>query len=239
MLAIDAFIRHQWECEGSVGFHDKDEDLGREIDLHAHRSLGIDHAGRFARFSFRLIGEVKKSERPWVALREHSLGKIELVDAWGNLTSGVHLPDDRFALEPQLSRYSLLQDQGWRARGIHESFKHPNASEASHSAFIAVCKAAESALEAEEAELHQLRSGFEDSTFLTLIKPVVILDGVLTSATLAPDGSIEVAPINGAALRFQFRTSRYTRENYNVDVVTLGYLESYLELAEKRIKECR
>jgi hypothetical protein len=235
MLAIDAFHRHQWSCEGSVGFHDRDEDIGREIDLHAHHGLLTVRAVGSATFTLRVIGEVKKSEKPWVALREHSLEKSELVDAWTNLTCGINLPDDRVALEPHLSRHSLLQSQGWRARGIHESFKHPNTSEASHSAFISVCKAAESALAAEEALLGESRR-LADTTFLTLIKPVVILDGLLASATLAADGSIEVAPIDGAALRFQFRTARYTRETYNVDIVTLSYLDQYLDLAQQRIQ---
>lgn len=236
MLAIETFIRRGWSCEGSVGFHDKDGDISREFDIHAHRpgSQRLEDGGS-VQVTFRIAGEVKKSEKPWVALRERSLGDEDLTDAWANLTHGVNLPDERFALDAELSRYSLLQTAGWRARAVHEAFKHPNASEASHAAFIVACKAAESALEAEEASLAQLRAGFADSIFLTLVKPVVILDGVLVSATLDEDASIEIEPVGGAALGFQFRTARYTREVYSIDVVTLEYLDTYLELCERRI----
>ena len=50
-----------------MGFHDRDEDIGREIDLHAHHGLLTVRAVGSATFTLRVIGEVKKSEKPWVA----------------------------------------------------------------------------------------------------------------------------------------------------------------------------
>jgi hypothetical protein len=236
MLALDTFVHRQWSCEGSVGFHDKDEDVGREIDLHAAFSVtrGLSTGGS-VQFTFRVVGEVKKSEKPWVVLREHSFSPPDLVDAWTNLTYGVNLPDDRFTIDKELSRFSLLETTGWRGRGVHEAFKDPKNREASYTALIAACKASESALGAEENSLGQLQNSFAGSTFLTLIKPVVILDGTLAAATLT-GGDVEIAPADGAAIRFQFRTARYTRETYNVDLVTLSYLSTYLELCERRTR---
>jgi hypothetical protein len=188
MLAIDAFIRRGWICEGSSDFHDKDEDLSRELDIQAHRGLTRSlPSGGSVLFTLRIVGEVKKSEKPWVALRDQSLARKDLVDGWTNLTCKANLPDDLVALGTELSRHSLLESTGWRARAFHEAFKHPNAPEASYSACIVACKAAESVLETEDAVFGKLGAGLADSMFLTLVKPLVILDGLLFSATLGAD----------------------------------------------------
>lgn len=237
MLAIERFVSRGWRCEGSIGYRDRDQDIGRELDLWARYGLSRSlPAGGSAQCSIQIAGEVKKTERPWVVLRERLLGDTEMIDAWANLTSGMNLPTDQFALAEPLSTYSLLQQNGWQARGIHESFKAPTATSASYGACISVCKAAESILEAEETSLTPLRTAFADSIFFTLIKPVIIVDGMLASASIADDGSIEVAEVKSAVLRFQFRTAHYTRQNYTVDLVVLQHLSSYLELAEQRVR---
>ena len=237
MLAIEEFARRGWQCEGSVGYRDRDQDVSRELDLLAHFGLSRARAaGGSVQCAIRIVGEVKKAERPWVALRERPLENEELIDGWTNLTYGVNLPSDQFALADKLSEHSLLQRNGWRARGIHESFKHPSAAAASYGACVAVCKAAESALEAEETSFTPLRSAFGDAVFFTLLKPVIILDGILVAATLATDASIQIEETSAAVLRFQFRTAHYTRQNYTIDVVTLSYLPEYLALTEQRVR---
>lgn len=149
----------------------------------------------------------QKAERPWVVLRERTLATDELIDAWTNLTYGFNLPADHVTLAEKLSMHSLLQRNGWQGRGIHESFKHPTGASSSYGACVSVCKAAESALEAEEASFGPLRTTFEDSIFFTLIKPVIVVDGILVSATVASDASIDLSEISSAVLRFQFQQS--------------------------------
>jgi len=236
MLAIEEFSRRPaWICEGSVGYFDKDQDLGRELDLSAYfgRSHPLPNGGS-AQCGIRIVGEVKKSERPWVAFRERPQSGEQLIDAWNNVTSNVNLPD-RLALSEDLSRFSLLTVNGWKARGIHESFKQPSAASTSYAAFVSVCKAAEAAADAEESLFARYRVGHEHSIFFTLIKPLVIVDGILVSATPGSDASIEIEEVPSAAIRFQFRTARYARENYAIDLVTLSYLPRYLTLCEQRI----
>ena len=237
MLAIEEFARRGWQCEGSVGYQDRDQNVSRELDLLARFGLSRTRpVGGSVQCAIRVVGEVKKAERPWVVLRERPLATDELIDAWNNLTYSVNLPSDQFALAEKLSALSLLQRNGWQGRGIHESFKHPSAAASSYGACVSVCKAAESALEAEEAAFAPLRNAFEDSIFFTLVKPVVIVDGLLVSATVASDGSIELTEIASAVLRFQFRTAHYTRQNYTIDIVSLQDLTSYLHLSEQRVR---
>src|SRR5438045_3864748 len=164
MLAIEDFARRGWQCQGSVGYRDRDQDISRELDLFA--TFGVSRArssGGSVQCAIQIAGEVKKAERPWVVLRERQLPNAELIDAWTNLTYGINLPADQFALAEKLSAYSLLQRNSWQARGIHESFKPPSGAAASYAACVTVCKAAESLLEAEEASLTPLRGAFEDS----------------------------------------------------------------------------
>lgn len=120
--------------------------------------------------------------------------------------------------------------------GSSTCFKHPSGATTSYGACVSVCKAAESALEAEEAAFAPLRNAFEDSIFFTLIKPVVIVDGLLVSAMVASDASIELTEISSAVLRFQFRTAHYTRQNYTIDLVSLSDLATYLDLSEQRVR---
>jgi hypothetical protein len=230
MLAIEEFARRPlWRCEGSVGYRDKDQDVNRELDLLARYGLWNDVGT--VQCGIRIVGEVKKTERPWVVLRERQVAEEELIDAWDNLNCHDNLPDD-IALGEKLSRHSLLQENGWQGRGIHESFKPPSAASSSYGALVSVCKASESALDAEEASRAPLK---KDSILFTLVKPVVVVDGPLVSAMVAADASIDVAEISSAVLRFQFRTARYTRENYHIDLVTLPYLPRYLEMCEQRV----
>lgn len=64
---------------------------------------------------------------------------------------------------------------------------------------------------------------------------MIVVDGMLVSATVASDTSIDLSEISSAVLRFQFRTARYTRQKYTIDIVSLPDLSSYLELAEQRV----
>jgi len=87
-------------CEGSVGYHDRDKDLAREFDILAYRGLTRAVAnGASVQFTLKIVGEVKKSEKPWVALRERSVAVDDLLDAWRNLTCGSKAAEGVLAAE--------------------------------------------------------------------------------------------------------------------------------------------
>src|SRR5437870_5806076 len=82
MLAIEEFARHGWQCQGSIGYRDRDQDISRELDLLARYGLSRTRSGGGSvQCAIQVAGEVKKAERPWIVLRERPLASEELIDA--------------------------------------------------------------------------------------------------------------------------------------------------------------
>src|ERR1044071_8269404 len=67
MRAIHACVAAKWECHGSFTYFDKDARATRECDFEAVKQwfeLGED--GASIQLIARLLGQVKKSESPWI-----------------------------------------------------------------------------------------------------------------------------------------------------------------------------
>jgi hypothetical protein len=237
MAAVEAFLVTGWQCEGSFTYRDRESNSSREIDLQATFTLSrARQRGGSVQCGLRVLAEVKKSEEPWVAFRERASSPTQLLDAWNNLTYTLNLPTEQVALADALSQHSLLSTNGWKARGVHESFKRPSTPSRWYAAGVAACKAAESALEAEAATLDPLRPNFSDSILFVLIKPIIILDGPFVSAHLKDGETLVIEEITSAAFRFQHRTSEYTRDSYSLDVVTMEALPAYIASSERRLR---
>ncbi len=67
MLAIQACIAAKWQCHGSFTYFDRDARTTRECDFTAVREWleSSDHGAGFQVVA-RLVGQVKKSESPWI-----------------------------------------------------------------------------------------------------------------------------------------------------------------------------
>lgn len=234
MKAVRQFLNRGWACTGGAYFFDRDEQKTREIDFTAHHVLHPEGIDCF----FYIVGEVKKSNKPWVVFKRIPIG---FTDAWNNLIFCNNVPLTRKArLVEEMSRNSLLAQCGWDGYGLHESFKKPDQPSRWYSAFVSACKAAEDMLTTPEAWGEEIKNGIkvwepEKLVCLDFVKPVVTLDGVLLSAEMLDDGSIEVEEINAAPVSFEYRSKQYNRKyGYAVDVVKLDALDHYLEGIEKR-----
>lgn len=140
-------------------------------------------------------------------------------------------------LSGSLKQHSLIKENGWEGTGIHESFKNPDQPSRWYGAFLSAIKAATDYYEEYETDGEKLSNDlYENPTEITFNQPVVVLDGVLTTAELTADGEIIVEEVNSAAFRFDYKTKNYNKSSYRVDVVTIAGLGEYLELIKKRQK---
>jgi hypothetical protein len=96
-----------------------------------------------------------------------------------------------------------------------------------YSAFVSVCKACETAYESDEPA--------RTTVIAQLIKPIVVLDGVLVAAELGEDAKPVLTEIEQAPFRFEYRSDRYDRAAYYPDLVTLAGLPRYLERTAERM----
>lgn len=227
MRAIQACIAAKWECHGGVTYFDKDDRTTRELDFEAVKTWAkLKEYGDRIQVTARLLGQVKKSETPWIVLMDRQLGHSRLTDGLDNV---IHMS----ARHPErighaLRKTSLFERKQWTGTGIHEAFKKPTQSSRWYSAFVSVCKAAESALDTAAATPRP-------ETYFELIKPVVVLDGTLFGAELTAEGKIVLMATEDAAFAFEYRSDRYERSRYFVDIVTLEALPRYLERVVERM----
>lgn len=231
MQALRQFARKGWSCQGGFHYFDEEQNKNQETDVAAAKTrLKRCEDGKHMLVSCHIIAEVKKTEKPWIVFKRTM--EADSYDAWNNLIYKLDLPCEEIHFVEPLSEHALSQVCGWKGYAIHESFKKPDVLSRWYSSFVTVCKAAESELRAhagDHSKMYPLCHEF------TLIKPVVIVDGMLVGASLSDEGAIELDEIDFAPFDFSYRSKVGTKESYLVDVVRLDNLESYLDLAEKRL----
>jgi len=234
------FQQRGWSISGGAAYLDKDEGKSREIDIVAHHGDSVKKDKKTVLYSgFRIYAEVKKSEKPWVVFK-HYPSRYFNSCAWNNIIDYINLPCKPSKLTSALEAHSLIKINGWEGTGVHEAFKKPDQPSRWYGAFLAAIKSATDYYEEYQTEGEKLSSNLlENPTEITFNQPVVILDGVLTTAELTDEGEIIIEEVNSAAFKFEYKTEHYNRSDYRVDVVTIGGLNEYLALVEKRQQTLR
>ena len=233
MRALKIFSALGWRALSGQGYFDIDENKTREIDISAYHPCNIERRSKIiASIFFHISAEVKKSEKPWIVFRRQ-LGKYEAQGcAWNNVISHLNLPTSPSQLTRTLMSGSLIRKCGWEGTGIHQAFKAPSTPSRWYPAFVSACKACEADFQSNSQFLCA-----EKRIFLNFHQPLIILDGPLFAADLDGAGTIDVEEIQEVPFRFDFRTAKYNRGHYRVDLVTLHGLEDYLKsvLARQRV----
>lgn len=233
MRAMREFINRNWSTTGGDHYFDKDGKQTREIDISAYRflSTALQNA-RILRCWYHIVAEVKKTDKPWIVFKATPrLGQG--LDAWNNLVAAPGLPFHKSILAGTIAEHSLVRELGWLGYGIHESFKKPDAPSRWYSSFLASSKAAVDVFEA-NVDAEPEADGPVGNIECNFVKPVVILDGPLFSATLSDMDSLELDEIQFAPFNFGYRSGEYAERSYRVDVVQLSSLAEYISLSEKR-----
>jgi len=243
MQAIRCFLSHQWYCAGGYHYFDEDEGKPREIDLHAAISSRDKKFGNAlgADGKCSIFAEVKKSEKPWVVFKQTDV-------KYRYENPGMLIAFDRTPKEQEMSvirQYILCHNAlsstlNWRGYGIHESFKSPDQPSRWYSAFVSISKCAYQSWKLHDEILKKVREELKDTNdFFKLqilfewIQPIIILDGDLITVELDDIGNMLINQVEAAPFYFYFKTDSYEEKGYFIDVVTLNYLNTYIELSEK------
>jgi|LGVF01.1.fsa_nt_gb hypothetical protein len=238
MKAIRILADNNWNGSGGQTYFDLDKEISREFDFSACRfsTHNLSPETSFT-VGFRLYGEVKKSIKPWVVF-ERPAGKWS-IHTRGSLVTSQYLPYDQSEFRRHFYRSAPQAKLGWVGYAIHECFKKPSHDSASYKALTTSCKAAFYWWQFETDEFfsdHEKRKETTDPCKyppeVLYIQPVVILDGLLLSAKLDEKEEILLKHIDHATVSFNFKTSKYKKGNYLVDIVTLTGLLDYIKQLE-------
>lgn len=237
MKAIRHFLEHSWRgCQPGI-YMDRELGLSREIDLVALKTPIMELTKDTARlFEYSILGEVKKSERPWIIFC-HEMRKEGAGDGHSNYFFGRNLQFDADKLYELLEATSLGKAVGWAGTSIHEAFKSPDQPSRWYSACVSLIKAAEAhgmygAEDTTEMEKPFHRQG---NFYLGLTRPLIILDGLLVRAMLDKRLEVILKEVQHAVLKFNYHSSKYEEGWHSIDIVTLKGLGKYLEIVEDRI----
>ncbi|NLG39605.1 MAG: hypothetical protein GX545_06760 [Fibrobacter sp.] len=221
MKAIQIFQQAEWICNVSAGYFDKDEEKSREIDVSAYRGIVENQITCF----IHIIADVKKSDKPWLVFKNNGpwYQTIESKTILNILNLKLIAND----LWPILSTEAISGKLKWVGYGIHECFKEPNVNSKWYSSFVSVIKACEDLGNTKWEPFSK-----NNSKVIVLVKPVVILDGTLLAAGLNSSNEVDVSNVPYASVDFYYKSQRYSREDYRIDVVTLDRLKEYLDIYE-------
>jgi hypothetical protein len=236
--AIKTFLSCGWGCTGFANYFDLDEEKIRAVDLRAfNRKVERLSNGMKVGTEFIIDAEVKKSEKPWIVFKEKNENAFD--DYINNLTHFYNLKPP-FMVKKAMQQHSLYIQLGWRGYGIYESFRKPNEPSRSYPALITVCKSVEHTLNTYSVgykESEQLSKESEeqlDERILLLVKPIIILDGILVTASLSDTGRISLEEVRFAPLEFFYQSKNCRKGIYLVDLVTLNSLREYIEIYRNR-----
>lgn len=236
MKALKAFSDSGWETSGIASYYDKDTDKTREFDLLAHHYLGQSVGESCDASSFyQIVGEVKKTNKPWVVFKEEPKDSWELEEGFSSLVfkDGINRGKPITQFSEAMSKSGIGYKNGWVGRGIHEAFKNPDQPSRWYPSLIGIAKAGEHELNANSWEIKKEREK-PHPPYVYFVKPIVVVDGSLMAASVDENAEIYVEEVSFATVKFEFNTKNYTRRHYMIDLVQVDSLKKYINISEAR-----
>jgi hypothetical protein len=233
MKVVATFWKSKWNCKSGLVYFDHDEKKSRELDFRGIHIYSQDNLMS----EFVILGEVKKSQHPWVVFKRGD-SEIPAIELFGgeDILCAYNLPMPRTHTLAR-AEFSLTARNRWQGYGIHETFKNPDQPSRWFSAFVATSKAVENSVMYFESyfkgnkKLKEYNS--QQPSYLGILKPVVIIDGSLFSAETT-DGQLIVNEIQAASVKFEYKSVNYARNHYLVDLVCINALGDYLRFCEQQ-----
>lgn len=235
LKAIKAFNDRQgWGAITESSFFDPVLKISRELDFsaHKHRFRRKGPAGDFLfNVTVSLIGEVKKSQKPWAVLRTAPWRTPELPFL---MNAMVRSTDS--ALESELktafAKGCVISANKWFGHAVHEVFKEPN----DHGRWFSAAAKTSRACLADTKQPFLLKL-MGDPVLVRYVQPVVVLDGILLSVALDEKDQMLVEEVPFASVLFEEREPAQAH-TFVVDVVTLSALSSYIDRIDIGFDAC-
>jgi hypothetical protein len=220
-----------WDVIPNYAYNDPQDEKTRTIDFLGWKILSHPPDDDLMRNGAQifLVGEVKKTERPWIVFCEQ--GEHEQNHDFPIL-SGYELPKKITSFEYNIED-PLAKTQNYLGYNIHECFKPPSESSRWFNAFITVIKATEAIndweIEAHSASDEETKPYPEWFLFtLRYFQPLVVIDGDLLQTNIASGQELDVVPIDMISVRVKYESKATKNGLYRVHVVQLSAIEKYL-----------
>src|ERR1700694_4644382 len=146
LSALQVFHRAKFETVAGKVYFDKLLNCQREVDLSAVKDI-VSGSDVILQAIISIVGEVKKSEDPWVVLKSTATYEnpynVYLSDTLIEI-SNARAPTH--SIGEKLARSFLASRDPWFGYGIYEAFKKPNALRRWFKAASSVCRASWNAM---------------------------------------------------------------------------------------------
>ena len=216
-----------WRTFVNRSYVDPETKKIRETDVYAFNAYQIDNIY----LEVNLVIETKKHSKPWVIFVNHY--DAEIVKDIRSFET--HLFLDNFNLDLidtyQFSDTLPRMQVDYIGRNFYEAFKSPNENSKIYEAIISVGKAAIYHRDKEKYDGAILDSDNYDKTKPTKISvflPLIILEGVLSIATITESLEINFQETNYCPVDLDFDDDDFNDSTYLVDIITKDYLEEYI-----------
>lgn len=234
-----------WECGWRVEYHngyyfDEDEQKGREVDIQAYDVVYSKKYG--VGVALALVCEVKRTvKNPWIILSTEKSG--EEAEGYGRIHYTLGEINSNLLSFSEIERRSTTNQFTRVGRSYYEAFKSTNAKSVIFEALTTAVKASEYWLKREKEVIKEDESTSMNNEGslrdVTLVDPVVILDGLLYEAYLDHNARLRLNEIKHIPVSFAYVSGGYSRSHYLVEIVTLDELPHLLLRKHKWITDIK
>jgi hypothetical protein len=213
------FLGRGFYVQHNVYFIDKDEGIGREIEITAYRdSQAEPRKTPPKRIRYKFLVECKKSvSRPWVILSsdvtpfDYEGGLLKVT----GLARGISLrKHDLTHISEKHPFWNFVR----RGRSYYEAFR-TEGDKQDDGAGTAIYKGLTTVVKATLAEIADAGTKRSDEGEIVIHQPMIVLEGKLLEAYLLPGNDIQVAQVPYVPISFQYNSPQYDRHRFSVVVV--------------------
>ena len=249
---VSKFLKRGWTVDHSPTFEDFDFKISREIDLIARKNI-FDWDSK-AWPSITLVIEVKKdTKRPWVIFsspqdnfpNDHlgwnllhvaqNYKSKNIIDSDSSLKP-INIFENTVLDEPDF--FKLPRNFG---RAFHEAFKPPQEKSKIYESLLTVSKATwYSYRRLIDNQLKSYRKAtewkHENSTYLDIFIPIVLLDGQLFEVKLSAEGEKDLTEVDYIPVSFIYSSPNYVEEFNQINFYPLIAQANSIEMIMERME---
>lgn len=221
LWAESILSKYDFNSVNSSLYKDQENEIFREIDLVSNRSWESEDGETV--FTIKLLIECKKSEKPFVLLRNKEQNKcaIELGDYYGthDPISRILLNNSSTSIElPARSSYGFKLIQGF-----------VSGDETCHKAINTLVKSFNDHLKNDKEFLEY----YIDSNQHLITIPLLLIDSPFFELKLGDDNQLQIERINSGIISTITHLSRFYPEDFILPIITKESFEDFLKTLEK------
>ena len=227
----------KWRTFINRSYIDPETNKIRETDVFAFKTYEYENV----MFNIHLVIETKKHSKPWVVFVNHY--DAEITKDFRSFETHLFIDNfsfdiiDTMAFSEKLPRIQV----DFIGRNFYEAFKSPNEPSKIYESILAVGKAALYHRDKDLEDYKTYNKGMIDDsdnydktkrTYFSIYLPVIILEGVLSIATVNESLDLDFDESKYCPVDLDFSDNDMQDSTYLVDIITKNYIDEYLDKIE-------